>query len=72
MTEFPTEAVSILRVELGDRPGQNRRVKMALQRLDGVHSVGFDYISGNVQVKYDPAKVSITTIKETIRENGIR
>jgi hypothetical protein len=71
MTELPTEAVSILRVELGDRPGQNRRVKVALKRLNGVHDVGFDYISGNVQVKYDPAKVSIAALKKTIRENGV-
>lgn len=45
-------------------------VKKSVGALDGVTSVKVDLNSKKVAVEYDPEKVSIKTIKDTIEDQG--
>jgi copper chaperone CopZ len=54
-----------------EKPGQTRRVKAALKKLDGVNDVSFDYLHDNVQVKYDPAKLTVGMLKRTVDKENL-
>lgn len=46
------------------------RIEKAAEALDGVHSASWDVLSKKIKVKYDPEKVKLIEIHETIAEVG--
>ena len=45
-------------------------VEGALKELEGVSAATVDLDSGNVEVKYDEAKVSLENMKEAVEDQG--
>lgn len=46
------------------------RIKNSVGELNGVDSIDVDLKSKNATVQYDPQKINIQSIKETIEQNG--
>jgi copper chaperone len=51
-------------------PGCENRLKTVLSRAEGVVRAGADHRSGQVQVRYDPERVSFDEVRERIRSAG--
>jgi copper chaperone CopZ len=45
-------------------------VKEALLEIEGVREAGASHLNGTVVVDYDPERVSVSTIKAVIEEQG--
>ena len=52
------------------RPDWARDAVMELYRLDGVMSVQVNHVTSRVHIVYNPAKVTLRTIKETIERTS--
>lgn len=51
-------------------PGCENRLKTVLGRAEGVVRASADHRSGQVQVRYDPDRVSVDDVRERIRSAG--
>jgi copper chaperone CopZ len=51
-------------------PGCENRLKTVLSRAEGVVWASADHRSGQVQVLYDPERVSVDEVRERIRSAG--
>jgi copper chaperone len=53
-------------------PGCENRLKTVLGRAEGVVRASADHRTGQVQVRYDPERVSADEVRERIRSAGYR
>ena len=66
------KASAILRINRvnGQKAEDHRKIEETMKNLPGISKVRINYVTSTIKVNYDPEKLTLEKIKETLRTLG--